>query len=169
MEYDNKECIIANESDYPQNIFWKSLYENVEVNVKEEIEVREGTINTKSVDINLLKHELTHTEEKSFKYTICDKKIPQNCLIKHEIVHTVDKPCQCSQRGKTSTCKSSLVIHERTHTGEKTYQCSQFENTFSKNSHLITHQRTHHGEKPYQCRQCDKAFSQNKYFLKHQR
>ncbi|CAL4213292.1 unnamed protein product, partial [Meganyctiphanes norvegica] len=101
---------IQDESDYPQNILRKSLYGNVEVNVKEEIEVKEEPINIKSVEINiaketviydkriafpwgshLVKHELTHTEEKSYQCSICDKTFSQNCLIKHEIVHTREK------------------------------------------------------------------------------
>ncbi|CAL4085891.1 unnamed protein product, partial [Meganyctiphanes norvegica] len=116
MEYDNEECILPDESDYPQNILQKLF-------VKEEIEVKEEPIDTKSVEINCVKRKLTHTEEKSYQCTICDKKFSQNChLIKHEMVHTGKKPYQCC---KAITCKSSLVIHLRTHTGEKPYQCSQ--------------------------------------------
>ncbi|CAL4135021.1 unnamed protein product, partial [Meganyctiphanes norvegica] len=127
MEYDNEESIIQDESIYPQNSLRKSLYGNVEVNVKEEIEVKEEPININSVEISiaketvicdkriafplgshLVKHGLTHTEKKSYQCSIRDETLSQNCLIKHEIVHTRDKPYQCCQCDKIFTCKSSL-------------------------------------------------------------
>ncbi|CAL4130457.1 unnamed protein product [Meganyctiphanes norvegica] len=111
MECDNEESIKPEGSDYTQNILRKSLYGNVEVTVKEEIEVKEEPINIKSVDINiakeipiydepisfiyesdLVKRELTHIDEKSYQCSICDKTFSQNCfLIKHQIVHTGEK------------------------------------------------------------------------------
>ncbi|CAL4060310.1 unnamed protein product, partial [Meganyctiphanes norvegica] len=157
MEYDNEESIKSDESDYPQRVLLKSLYENFEVNVKEEIEIKEEPINIKSVDIgiydepiaftlgsNLVQHELTHSEQKSYQCSICDKKGSQNCLlIEHRVVHTGGKPYQCSQCDKTFTHKSYLIIHQRVHFGAKPYQCGQCDKAFSSNISLISHQKTH--------------------------
>ncbi|CAL4176381.1 unnamed protein product, partial [Meganyctiphanes norvegica] len=116
MDCDNEESITPNESDYPKKVLRKSLYGNSEVNVKEEIVLKEEPMNIKGIEIklaketgtynepiaftwesNLLKHELTHTMEKSYKCTFCDKQFSQNCLlIKHQIVHSGEKTYQCS-------------------------------------------------------------------------
>ncbi|CAL4154786.1 unnamed protein product, partial [Meganyctiphanes norvegica] len=105
----------------------KSIYRKVEVNGEDEINVKEEPINMKSVEINfakeivlndepiaftweshLVKHELTHTEEKSYQCSICDKKFSHNfLLIRHQVVHTGDKPYQCSQCDKHFSFKNS--------------------------------------------------------------
>ncbi|CAL4093184.1 unnamed protein product, partial [Meganyctiphanes norvegica] len=97
------------------SVFIECVHENVEVNFKEEIEVKEEPINIKGVEINiekyiaiydeliafaweshLVKHELTLTEGKLYQCSICDKTFSQNCLlIKHEIVHLKEKPYKC--------------------------------------------------------------------------
>ncbi|CAL4075767.1 unnamed protein product, partial [Meganyctiphanes norvegica] len=104
MEYDKEECIIKNESDYPENILRKSLYENIEVNVKDEIEGKEEPIDTKSVEINLVKHKLTHTPIQ------CEKTFSRNChLISHQRTHTGEKSYQCNQCDKTFSHKHDII------------------------------------------------------------
>ena len=76
----------------------------------------------------------------------------------HKRTHTDEKTFECSHCDKTFSLYMVLVINQRTHTGEKLFQCSHCDKSFSNNSHLVIHKRSHTGERPFQCNHCDKAF-----------
>ena len=74
---------------------------------------------------------ISAASEKYFSY--------YSCLKKHKRTHTWEKPYQCSQCDKTFTTKQSLKMHLRIHTGEKPYQCSQYDKTFSREASAYKH------------------------------
>ena len=74
--------------------------------------------------------------------------------------HTGERPYKCSQCDKRFAQKGGLKKHHRIHTGEKSYECTQCDKRFAQKNDLTRHQRIHSGEKPYECDQCDKSFVQ---------
>ncbi|XP_030850501.1 gastrula zinc finger protein XlCGF8.2DB isoform X6 [Strongylocentrotus purpuratus] len=127
---------------------------------------------THQVDYELTSHLGTHTGEKAFKYSQCDKDkgfSHRRTLNSHLRTHSGEKPFNCSQCDKGFSHKSTLRRHFRTHSGEKPYQCSYCDKTFAQLINLTRHLRRHTGEKPFKCSQCDKGFSHKTSLNQHLR
>ncbi|CAL4098379.1 unnamed protein product, partial [Meganyctiphanes norvegica] len=64
---------------------------------------------------NLINHHRTHTEEKLYQCSQCDKAFSRkNNLIEHQIKHTGDEPNQCNQCDKAFSHRSSHLQHQMT-------------------------------------------------------
>ncbi|XP_077376507.1 uncharacterized protein LOC144018175 [Festucalex cinctus] len=125
-------------------------------------------------------HMRSHTREKPFNCSICDKSFTRKKKLNMRTrTHAGEKPFICSVCGKTFTHKGHLTLHVGTHAGEKPFSCSLCSKNFTRKAHLheSTHwretvcllslqpkledmnMRTHTGEKPYSCLVCGKCFS----------
>ncbi|KAM6156679.1 zinc finger and SCAN domain-containing protein 25-like isoform 1-T1 [Erethizon dorsatum] len=118
---------------------------------------------------NLVRHQRTHEEEKSYGCVECGKGFTlREYLMKHQRTHLGKRPFVCNECWKTFSQRHHLEVHQRSHTGEKPYKCGDCWKSFSRRQHLQVHQRTHTGEKPYTC-ECGKSFSRNANLAVHRR
>ncbi|XP_008585162.1 PREDICTED: zinc finger and SCAN domain-containing protein 25 isoform X2 [Galeopterus variegatus] len=118
---------------------------------------------------NLVRHQRTHEEEKSYGCVECGKGFTlREYLMKHQRTHLGKRPYVCSECWKTFSQRHHLEVHQRSHTGEKPYKCGDCWKSFSRRQHLQVHRRMHTGEKPYTC-ECGKSFSRNANLAVHRR
>ena len=98
------------------------------------------------LEVNLLRHIATHTGEKQYFCTWCDKAFYQYKIDDHMKTHTGEKPFTCSSCDKSFSQSQHLNSQYRTHTGEKTFVCSICDKAFSQSNTRNRHTKNHTGE-----------------------
>lgn len=81
-------------------------------------------------------------------------------LIRHMLTHENQKPYQCMICSTGFTQSGSLKQHMYIHTGERPYVCNICNAAFTQSKTLKFHMRRHTGEKPYTCLHCGMSFRQ---------
>ncbi|KAL2298235.1 hypothetical protein Nmel_017199, partial [Mimus melanotis] len=105
-----------------------------------------------SVSSQVIRHQMIHTQEGSYKCGECGRSFSQKChLVCHQRTHTREWPYECDKCGKNFNLISSLLQHQRTHTEERPFRCPDCRKAFRRNAHLVRHQCIHTGEKPHEC------------------
>ena len=117
----------------------------------------------------LVKHMVTHSEEKPFKCDQCDLQFNQNRDLKtHKMQkHTMQRPHVCGICGKGFVHKFYLMEHMTYHTGEKLFQCNYCGKTFPCQSSLSKHIKRHSTTRSFSCHLCSKAFTVKKDLTAH--
>lgn len=118
----------------------------------------------------LLRHQSPYPVENSYECSECGKSLSCRRTLKaHKRIHTGERPYECSYCGKFFSHSMNLKRHQKLHTGESLYECSECGKNFYRRDKFIEHQRIHTGEKPYGCLQCGKSFSHRGTLVSHQR
>ncbi|XP_046987326.1 zinc finger protein 585A-like [Schistocerca americana] len=145
----------------------------------------------------LLLHNISHTGEKRWQCSQCEKRFAQSgalhrhirtihggvrdfickvchrsftakaTLLNHSRIHTGEKPFLCQYCPKTFRTQQQHRLHQVVHTDARPHSCTYCSKTFRRRPHLVVHIRTHTGEKPYPCPECGKAFAQKNDMTKH--
>uniref|UniRef100_A0A3Q1HL01 C2H2-type domain-containing protein n=1 Tax=Anabas testudineus TaxID=64144 RepID=A0A3Q1HL01_ANATE len=118
----------------------------------------------------LRRHYRSHTGEKPFRCTVCERFYSRQDLNIHGLTHSGEKPHLCPVCGKGFSQLGNMKEHEQNvHIKSEQYICNECGATFTRYKSLTKHQRTHTGERPYLCLTCGRRFSWSHSLSRHRR
>ncbi|KAF9421000.1 hypothetical protein HW555_002983 [Spodoptera exigua] len=114
-------------------------------------------------------HMTTHTKDRPYPCTECDKKFSTNqrMLLHRRQVHDKEKSHLCQLCSKSFFKKYHLQVHLRSHSKEKPYSCPECGKCFSTTTTLNSHREIHKEEKAFNCTLCDMSFKKRNYLNAH--
>lgn len=86
-------------------------------------------------------------------------------LNRHMITHTGEKPYSCTKCDRKFTQKTRLKYHEKAHTDP--YECKECDRKFELHSMYKIHMQKHDGTLPFMCEICGKGFGIKSLFSSH--
>lgn len=104
---------------------------------------------------NLLKHQVSHSEERPFSCDECSQTFKRKTdVYKHRLIHSGQKPFACKLCPFASVRAADLRTHFRKHSDLRPYPCTSCPLRFRKKDTLARHLVTHSDIKPYLCTLC---------------
>ncbi|CAL4220831.1 unnamed protein product, partial [Meganyctiphanes norvegica] len=160
--------------------------EEIELNLKDEIEVNEEPLQTQHVEVSLneendmyvAKYQVSLNEENDmyvdkYQCCYCDRSfIYKRSLMFHIREHTKGETYKCSRCSETFEGAFELVKHQQIHSSGSInsfpYQCSYCDEGFIHKNYLAMHVKTAHSvEQSHNCNQCDKVFTSSHHLMQH--
>ncbi|XP_061520601.1 zinc finger protein 408 [Phycodurus eques] len=106
--------------------------------------------------------------ERRYRCSSCGKKFYEiSHLKKHQLSHTEAKSFTSQDCGKNHTSADNLKAHQLRHRGERPFSCPHCEKTYGLPRNLKEHLFLHTGEKPYVCEHCGKTFARRSSLRDH--
>lgn len=95
--------------------------------------------------------------------------VGQSQLLRHNIQHTNVRSFECEICKKMYKTKRDLKLHLMVHAVQRPHKCGTCDKTFLSTSKLKQHLNIHSGNRPFKCNFCPKDFTNFPNWLKHTR
>uniref|UniRef100_A0A1I8PE34 Protein krueppel n=1 Tax=Stomoxys calcitrans TaxID=35570 RepID=A0A1I8PE34_STOCA len=104
----------------------------------------------------------------------CDRTFSRyNHLLRHMLTHSDEKPHTCKFCSKGFSRSDHLQKHIQSIHAEKNFKCDQCDSAYGRKDHLLRHIETRHNKNPaapkpqFACDMCEKKFTTKTYLVRH--